>query len=96
MPYRRIAIRGSSPTISLPLIMNLGCLQMGMTPAEVLVATTINAAHAIKRGHEIGSLEEGKKADLVIFDVPNYMRLQYNYGSDHVQKVIKNGQVVIE
>lgn len=86
---------GSSPTVSLQLIMNLGCLKMGMTPAEVLVATTINAAHAINRGNEIGSLEEGKKGDVVIFDVPNYMRLQYNYGSSHVHTVIKNGQVVI-
>lgn len=85
---------GSSPTVSLPFIMNLGCLKMGMTPAEVLTATTINAAHAIRRGHEIGSLEKGKKADLVIFDVPNYMGLQYSYGSNHTQTVIKNGRVV--
>lgn len=85
---------GSSPTISLPLIMNLGCLQMGMTPGEVLAATTINAAHAIRRGHEIGSLEPGKKADLVVFDVPNYMGLQYHYGSNHTQTVIKDGKVV--
>lgn len=87
---------GSSPTISLPLIMNLGCLQMGMTPAEVLTATTINAAHAIRRGHEIGSLETGKKADLVVFDVPNYMGLQYHYGSNHARTVIKDGKVVYE
>ena len=85
---------GSSPTISLPLIMNLGCLQMGMTPGEVLAATTINAAHAIRRGHEVGSLEPGKKADLVVFDVPNYMGLQYHYGSNHTQTVIKDGKVV--
>ncbi|QKG84600.1 imidazolonepropionase [Kroppenstedtia pulmonis] len=87
---------GSSPTVSLPLIMNLGCLKMGMTPAEVLAASTINAAHAIKRGHEIGSLETGKKADVVIFDVPNYMSLQYLYGVNHVSCVIKNGQVVLQ
>ncbi|GGA41883.1 imidazolonepropionase [Kroppenstedtia eburnea] len=87
---------GSSPTISLPLIMNLGCLKMGMTPAEVLTATTINAAHAIRRGHEIGSLEAGKKADLVVFDVPNYMGLQYHYGSNHTRTVIKDGKVVYE
>lgn len=87
---------GSSPTVSLPLIMNLGCLKMGMTPAEVLAASTINAAHAIKRGHEIGSLETGKKADIVIFDVPNYMSLQYLYGVNHVSCVIKNGQVVLQ
>lgn len=85
---------GSSPSVSLPFIMNLGCLKMGMTPAEALTAATINAAHAIRRGHQIGSLEEGKKADLVIFNVPTYMHLQYHYGMNHVSTVIKNGQVV--
>jgi imidazolonepropionase len=87
---------GSSPTVSMPLIMNLGCLKMGMTPAEVLVAATINAAHAINRGKKIGSLEKGKKADLTIFDVPNYMVLQYRFGINHVQTVIKNGEVVVD
>ncbi len=86
---------GSSPTVSMPLIMNLGCLKMGMTPAEVLTAATINAAHAIRRGREIGSIEEGKKADLVLFDVPNYMSLQYAFGVNHVHTVIKGGEVVL-
>ncbi|MEW9031156.1 MAG: imidazolonepropionase [Planifilum fimeticola] len=86
---------GSSPTVSMPLIMNLGCLKMGMTPAEVLTAATINAAHAIRRGHEIGSIEEGKMADLVLFDVPNYMSLQYAFGVNHVHTVIKGGEVVL-
>ncbi|ERN54011.1 imidazolonepropionase [Alkalihalophilus marmarensis] len=86
---------GSSPTVSLPLIMNLGCLKMGMTPAEVITATTINAAHAINRGHEVGSIEVGKKADVVILDVPNYMQLQYHYGVNHTETVIKGGKVVV-
>ncbi|GAA0316165.1 imidazolonepropionase [Bacillus carboniphilus] len=86
---------GSSPTVSTPLIMNLGCLKMGMTPAEVLTAVTINAAHAIKRGHEVGSIEVGKKADMNIFNVPTYMHLQYMYGENHINTVIKNGQVAI-
>ncbi|MED1601951.1 imidazolonepropionase [Alkalihalophilus marmarensis] len=86
---------GSSPTFSLPLIMNLGCLKMGMTPAEVITATTINAAHAINRGHEVGSIEVGKKADVVILDVPNYMQLQYHYGVNHTETVIKGGKVVV-
>ncbi|KMK77719.1 imidazolonepropionase [Alkalihalobacillus pseudalcaliphilus] len=87
---------GSSPTVSLPLIMNLGCLKMGMTPAEVLTATTINAAHAINRAEEIGSIEVGKKADLVLLDVPNYMQMQYLYGVNHTSKVIKAGKLVVE
>ncbi|WP_103110391.1 imidazolonepropionase [Brevibacillus reuszeri] len=86
---------GSSPTVSLPLIMNLGCLKMGMTPAEVLTAATINAAHAIRRAHEIGSIEAGKKADITIFDVPDFMTLQYRYGINHVDTVVKNGAVVV-
>ncbi|MFD2370821.1 imidazolonepropionase [Brevibacillus sp. GCM10020057] len=86
---------GSSPTVSMPLIMNLGCLKMGMTPAEVLTAATINAAHAIRRAHEIGSIEEGKQADITIFDVPDFITLQYRYGVNHVHTVIKKGAVVV-
>lgn len=86
---------GSSPTVSLPFIMNLGCLKMGMTPAEVITAATINAAHAINRASEIGSLEVGKKADVTIFNVGNYMKLQYSYGVNHTDMVLKNGKVVV-
>ena len=87
---------GSSPTVSLPLMMNLGCLKMRMTPEEVITAATINAAHAIKRGHVIGSLEVGKKADILILNVPSYMQLQYHYGVNHTDVVIKNGKVVVK
>ncbi|MBM4761071.1 imidazolonepropionase [Bacillus sp. B15-48] len=87
---------GSSPTISLPFIMNLACMKMGMTPAEVITAVTINAAHALNRGNEIGSIEEKKRADLVVLDVPNYLQLQYFYGMNHTHTVIKNGEVVLE
>lgn len=86
---------GSSPTISLPFIMNLGCLNMGMTPEEVLTATTINAAHAIGCANEAGSLEEGKKADVTIWDVPNYLFLSYQYGMNHVDTVIKAGKQLV-
>lgn len=87
---------GSSPTESLPFIMNLACLTMKMTPAEVLTACTINAAHAICKGDEIGSIEVGKKADLVLFDAPNYQTLQYNYAVNLVDTVLKDGKVVVE
>ncbi|MFD2762359.1 imidazolonepropionase [Lentibacillus juripiscarius] len=86
---------GSSPTLSLQFIMNLGCLKMGMTPEEVLTATTINAAHAIGRADTIGSLEVGKQADIAIFDVPNYLMLSYNYGMNHVDGVVKGGELVV-
>lgn len=87
---------GSSPTLSLQIIMNLACLKMGMTPEEVITATTINAAHAINRAKEIGSLEPGKKADIVIFNVPNYLFLSYQYGMNHVDTVIKDGIPVVK
>ncbi|WP_082235246.1 imidazolonepropionase [Halobacillus massiliensis] len=86
---------GSSPTISLPFIMNLGCLKMGMTPEEVLTAVTINAAHAIGAEKEAGSLEKGKKGDVTIFDVPNYLTLSYQYGMNHVDTVIKEGRTLV-
>lgn len=82
---------GSSPTLSLPFIMNLGCLKMGMTPEEVVTAATINAAHAIGCADVTGSLEAGKKADITIFAVPNYLTLSYQYGMNHVDTVIKGG-----
>ncbi len=87
---------GSSPNNNLQLIINIACLYLRMTPAEVINAITINAAHAVGLGSEIGSLEQGKKADLVIFDAPNYDYLAYRYGTNLVSRVIKNGHVVVE
>ncbi|MGE7767719.1 imidazolonepropionase [Peribacillus sp. NPDC096540] len=87
---------GSSPTESLPFVMNLACLTMKMTPAEVLTACTINAAHAIGKADQIGSIEVGKKADLVLFDAPNYQTLQYNYAVNLVDTVLKGGKVIVE
>jgi imidazolonepropionase len=87
---------GSSPTMSLPFIMNLACMHMGMTLEEVLTATTINAAYALNRGEQIGSLEAHKKADVLILDVENYKQLQYFYGMNHTHTVIKNGEVVVQ
>lgn len=87
---------GSSPTISLPYIQNLACMNMGMTMEEVLCATTINAAYAINRGEQIGTLEVGKKADLLVLNVPNYKQLQYFYGMNHTDTVVKNGKIVVQ
>ncbi|WP_027093017.1 imidazolonepropionase [Cohnella thermotolerans] len=86
---------GSCPTESLPFVMNLACLTMRMTPAEVLTACTINAAHAIGRADRIGSLEPGKQADVVLFDAPNYLYLQYHYAVNLVETVIKKGRPVL-
>ncbi len=79
---------------SMPFIMALACRYMGMTPAEAIVASIINAAHAIGLGHEVGSLEVGKKADVLILGTPDYRHLPYRFGSNLVQTVIKAGRVV--
>ncbi len=87
---------GSSPTESMPFVMNLACLTMGMTPKEVISAATINAAYAIGKAQEVGSLEVGKKADVVLWNAPNYTFLQYHVGVNMVDTVIKNGEIVVE
>ena len=76
------------------LIIALACRFMKLTPAEAIVATTINAAHAIDKEMEIGSLEIGKKADIIICDMPNHNFLGYRFGVNLVNQVIKNGKLV--
>lgn len=85
---------GSCMSYSMPLMMTIACTQMGMTPEEAITASTLNAAAAIKRSHEIGSIEAGKKADLILLDIPNYRHLPYHFGENHVEKVVKNGVVL--
>lgn len=81
---------------SMQMMMTLAILQMKMTTEEALVAATINAAHSIERAQEIGSLEERKKADIVIFDAPNHKYFAYHYGINLAEKVFKNGKLVAE
>lgn len=86
---------GSSPTTSMPLVMNLACISMRMTPAEALTAATFNAACAIQMEEKVGSIEEGKQADVVLWNVSNYQELQYLFGVNHVKSVWKKGELVI-
>jgi imidazolonepropionase len=81
---------------SMQMMMTIAVLQMKITTEEALVASTINAAHSIERAHEIGSLEEGKKADIVIFDAPNHKYFPYHYGINLAEKVFKKGKLVAE
>ncbi len=81
---------------SMQMMMTLAVLRMKMTTAEALSAATINAAYSIDRAHEIGSLEVGKKADIIIFDAPNHKFFPYNYGINLAEKVFKNGKLVAE
>lgn len=87
---------GSCPTENIQLIMSIGCLYLKMTPAEVISAVTINAAAAIDRAQEIGSIEVGKKADITIFDTPNLYYIPYHFGVNHVDTVLKSGKIVVE
>ena len=87
---------GSCPTENLQSIMTFACFGMKLTPEEIIRGMTINAAYAIDRNSEIGSIEKGKKADLVIFDAPNMDYIVYHFGINHVSKVIKNGRVALE
>ncbi len=85
---------GSSMTESLPLMMTMGCMLFKMIPREVILATTIHAAKSMALEKEIGSLEIGKKADLAVLNIPNYKYLPYHFGVDHVECVIKEGEIV--
>jgi imidazolonepropionase len=85
---------GSSMTESLPLMMTMGCTMLKMTAKEVIQATTIHAAKSVGREKEIGSLDIGKQADVLVLDIPNYRYLPYHFGVDHVEVVIKKGKVV--
>ncbi len=82
---------GSSPTTSMPLVLSLASTQMKMTPAEAVTAATINAAHSLRQGHEIGSLEPGKFADFAIHDAADYRDLAYFFGRDTARAVYIGG-----
>ena len=78
---------------AMPFIMALACRYMRMTPAQALAAATLNAAFAIGRGDEVGSLEVGKQADLVIVDAPDYRHLAYRFGVNLMWGVMKSGHM---
>ena len=87
---------GTSPTVSLPLVMSIACLEMGLSPAEALVAVTVNAAHSLGLGDSLGSIEPGMRADLVVWDVPNIDQLAYWLGARPARTVVKRGAIVFD
>jgi imidazolonepropionase len=82
---------GSSPTPSMLTILSLAATHMKLTPAEAITAATINAAHSLNRGRELGSLEPGKVADFVIHDCDDYRELAYFFGVNHASQVYCGG-----
>jgi imidazolonepropionase len=87
---------GSCFTNSIPLLFALATIYMGMTIEEAVTAMTINGAAALKREKQIGSIDVGKKADLVVLEFPSYQFLHYHFGVNIVEKVIKNGELVFD
>ena len=84
---------GTAWNESMQFVIALACRYMKLTPAQAIAASTINSAYAIRRADKIGSLEEGKQADLLVLSVPDYRHLGYRFGTNLVKQVIKRGRV---
>jgi imidazolonepropionase len=82
---------GSSMSQSMPLMTTLACVQLGLTPAEALVAGTVNGAAALARSGRAGRLRPGFPADFQILDLENHVQLPYHYGVSHVRRVAVGG-----
>ncbi|HEV7904162.1 MAG TPA: imidazolonepropionase [Pyrinomonadaceae bacterium] len=87
---------GSSPTPSMPLVLSLASTHMRLTPAEGIVAATVNAAYSLGRGREIGSLETGKRADFCLHDCADYRELSYFFGIEHAHAVYVGGRLAFK
>lgn len=85
---------GSCPSENLQMAMFLAVYKMKLTPIQVLNAVTINAAYSVGLEDSIGSIKEGKQADLTVFDCPNIDFIFYNFGVNNVSSVFKNGDLV--
>jgi imidazolonepropionase len=87
---------GSCFTESTALVFALACIQMNLSIEEAVTALTINGAAAVNRADEIGSIDVGKKADIIILEFPSYKFLPYHVGVSTVEKVVKNGKLVFD
>ena len=85
---------GTSPTMSVPMILSLACSTLRMTPAEAITAATINGAYALRREKQVGSLGVGKLADLAVFEVADYREIPYYFGMNSCWMTMKRGVVV--
>ena len=85
---------GTSMTESMQIVMQLATLQMKMTVEESLTAATLHGSYSLRLAHETGSIEAGKRADLVLLDAPSYFHLVYHFGVNLVTAVFRDGQRV--
>jgi imidazolonepropionase len=85
---------GTSPVWNMQTVMSLACSQMRMTPAEALVAATINGAHALGVADRCGSLEAGKQADLLVLECGDYRELPFHLGGNQVRLMLRNGIIL--
>ena len=85
---------GTCMTENLLLMLTLGMSRLGMTAREALEAVTVHAARAVGREQVAGTLEVGRPADLVVFDVPSHQHLPYHFGAPHTRVVLKRGREV--
>lgn len=80
---------------SMQFVIALACRALRLTPAQAIVAATLNAAAALARAGRVGSLEPGGRADLLVLDIPDYRHLGYRFGTNLVSRVVKAGRVVV-
>ena len=79
---------------NMQFIIQLACYKMKMRVIDALKAVTLNSAKALKMDDKIGSIENGKNADIIIMDIPSYLFIPYKIGVNHVNTVIKNGEII--
>lgn len=85
---------GSCMSFSMPLMMTIACTHMRMTPEEAIVACTLHGAAALGLADRLGSIEPGKEADMILYDIPNYRHLAYHFGINHARTIIKRGTIL--
>jgi len=85
---------GTSPTLSMSMILSLACTQMRMTPAEAISAATINPAYSLRQHDRIGSIEVGKYADIAAFDVADHREIPYHFGVNLCSLTMKRGAII--
>lgn len=86
---------GSCPMEVMPVVIGLACLLVWLSPAEAVAEATITVAHAVGRGHEVGTLQPGKRADVVILSEPSYEAIPYRFSVNLEDTAISGGRVVV-